>query len=130
VLSGCTSFWVFASSLWGSCTTIGVSSFVASASGYWISSSISVGFIDIVSGDGISSISTIFDCCCSFSSNDPHDLVWTRFGLALWLASDYFGGAIMVPVECLLGSNNLCDRCILTLWVLVSITLCLFSFDE
>jgi hypothetical protein len=75
MFSGCTSFGVFVSWFHGSCIYAGMPIFVPSGVGYWIYSSMGVGFTSAVSGDGISSLSMIFDGYFSPSSACPHDLV-------------------------------------------------------
>jgi hypothetical protein len=72
---------------------------VPSGAGYWVSSTIGVGFTAIVSGDGISSTLMIFDDCCSPYFDCTCDLVLALGFLAPWLASTCFGGEFQTFVE-------------------------------
>jgi hypothetical protein len=109
MFSGYASFRASMSWFCDSCTSAGISVFMPSGVGCWVSSTIGVGFTGVVSKDWISSTLTISSGCCSPSSKCTRDLVLTLVGLTLWLSSSFFGGAMVVNVERLLNSNGLCE---------------------
>jgi hypothetical protein len=74
----------------------------------WVSSTTGVGFISFVSRDGISMKLTISDDCCSPYYNCTCALVLTLGFLEFFISSSFFGGAMVVSVECLLSLNGIC----------------------
>jgi len=111
VFSGCTSFRASASWFCCSYTSVGLSIFVPSGVGCCVYSTTSVGFTGVVFGDGISLILMISGGCCLPFSNCTCDMVLTLGCLALWMASAFFGGSMVVNVKHFLSLNGLCDLC-------------------
>jgi hypothetical protein len=124
------SWWFCSSFCWGSCVVAGVSYSMASIYGFGASSSMGVDSTRISSSDGISSISMISEGCCLLSSSGPCDLVWALVDLTVWPGYASFSGAIMVSVDRLQGSNGFHELCGFTMFVLVVVSLFLFSFHE
>jgi hypothetical protein len=78
-----------------SCSSSSISTFIPSDAGFWVSSTTGVGFIDVISGEGILSILTISDSCCSLSCDCTYALVLTLECLVVWPGSACFGGAMV-----------------------------------
>jgi hypothetical protein len=62
---------------------------------YWFSSTMGVGFIGVVSGEGISSTLTIFGGFCSLSCDCTCAIVLNMECLEVWLDFSCFGGAMV-----------------------------------
>jgi hypothetical protein len=97
-----------------------------SGDGYWYSSYMGVGFIGVVSSDGIPLTLTISSACCSLSCDCTYALVITLDCREVWVDSACFGGAMVVNVDQLLSAMVFESSMNFILYSIASITLYFF----
>jgi hypothetical protein len=125
--SGCSSLRVLVPWFYFSCASADISTFMPLGDGCWVSSTTSVGFIGVVSGDGILSILMISDGCCLISCDCTCSLVLNLECQAVWVDSSCFGGAMVVNVDHSLSSVDSATSVNFSLCSVCTLALCFFS---